>query len=70
MTPNKSNSVDIDVTLDPVVEEVRERGRILTERFNNDPQKLFEQLRYLAQKHPEKIVGQLRIVAVVEAGIP
>ena len=53
----------IDTTLDPVVEEVRERGRLLTQRFINDPKRLFEQLRQLAQQHPEKMVSQLRVVA-------
>jgi hypothetical protein len=27
---------------------------------------LFEQLRQLSEKHPEKMVGQLKVVAVLE----
>ncbi len=64
---SKPDASEIDITFDPVVEEVRERGRILTQRFNNDPKKLFELLRQLSKKHPEKMVGQLKIVAVPKA---
>jgi hypothetical protein len=48
------------------VEEVRERGRLLTQRFNNDPKELFKALYRLADQHPEKMVGQIRVVAVAE----
>lgn len=55
---------EADITLDTIVEEVRERGRKLTQRFDNDPKKLFKELLRLAAQHPEKMVGQIRIVPV------
>ncbi len=66
VTPKANGSVN-DVSLDPVVEEVREQGRLLTQRFNNDPRELFKALYRLADQHPKKMVGQIRVVAMTEA---
>ena len=51
---------------DPVVEEVRERGRQLTTRFDNDVRQIAEYLRqrereYL-QQCPELYVSQIRVL--------
>lgn len=61
---NEASGSGVDPVLDPVVEEVRERGQLLTKRFDHNPKKLFKVLQRLAQEHPEKMVGQLRVVPV------
>ena len=48
--------------IDPVVEEVRERGRAYTKRFNNDIKAIMEDLRKLEKENPEKYVSQLTVV--------
>ena len=47
---------------DPVVEEVRERGRKLTARFGNDVGRLFRYLRRREAEHPERLVDQIKVV--------
>ncbi len=50
--------------LDPVVEETRARGRVLTARFNNDPKKILDYLRKIEKKDPDKskYVSEIKIV--------
>ena len=57
----------IQFPFDPIVEEVRARGQQLTQRFDNDPQKLFEVLDRLARTHPEKMVDQIQVVSSDQA---
>ena len=50
--------------LDPVVEEVRERGRAFTARFDNDPKKILDEIRRLENDDPDKskYVSEIKIV--------
>lgn len=48
--------------VDPVVEEVRERGRRFTARFGNDIHRIMEELRRREREHPERCVHQITIV--------
>jgi hypothetical protein len=48
---------------DPVVEDVRARGRALTARFHNSPDELLGALRRVAATDPHGIVDTLRVVA-------
>ncbi len=48
---------------DPVVEEVRARGRQLTLRYGNDPKKIMAMLRERADAHVDKQVRQIHVVA-------
>ena len=48
---------------DPVVEEVRARGRQLTLRYGNDPKKIMAMLRERADAHADRQVRQIRVVA-------
>jgi hypothetical protein len=50
------------MTEDPVVEEVRARGRALTQRHGNDPAALMCLLRERATAHPQGIVDTISIV--------
>jgi hypothetical protein len=50
------------MTHDPVVEEVRARGRALTARHGNDPEKLLQALTNHVRKHPENLVDTIKIV--------
>lgn len=47
---------------DPVVEEVRARGRVLTERYDNDPRRIMDLLRQYTDEHADQAVDQIRIV--------
>ena len=47
---------------DPVVEEVRTRGRAYTARFNHDVHAIMEDLRKHQREHPELYVSQITIV--------
>ncbi len=46
-------------TLDPIVEEVRARGRALTKRLNDNPHEIFRALYQLEQTHPQKLVANV-----------
>jgi hypothetical protein len=59
-----TKKVEDNFPLNAIVEEVRERGRKLTQRFDNDPKKLFKELVRLAAQHPEKMVGQIRMASL------
>jgi uncharacterized protein YecA (UPF0149 family) len=48
--------------IDPVVEEVRERGRSYTKRFEHDIHAIMEDLRKHQREHPEKYVSQITVV--------
>ena len=50
--------------VDPVVEEVRERGRSFTARFNNDPKKIMEELRRIKESstNQDLYVSEVKIV--------
>ena len=50
------------MTRDPVVEEVRARGRALTTRYANDPKTLLRALAEHARTHPEGVVDTIKIV--------
>jgi hypothetical protein len=52
---------------DPVVEEVRARGRALTARYGNDVGVLLRLLTERAQAHPEDVVDTVRIVRATDA---
>jgi len=47
---------------DPIVEEVRGRGRALTARFGNDPRALLRVLEEQARKHPDTVVDTVTVV--------
>lgn len=47
---------------DPVVEEVRERGRVYTARFGNEIHAIFEDLRRHQHDHPERYVSKVSTV--------
>jgi hypothetical protein len=47
---------------DPVVEEVRARGRALTARYGNDPKSLLRALAERARTHPEGVVDTVKVV--------
>jgi len=47
---------------DPLVEEVRERGRRLTSRYDNDPKRIMEAQRDRFRARPEKFVSQIRVI--------
>ena len=53
---------------DPVVEEVRARGRAVTARYHNNPDELLAALRSLADARPEGVVETLRVVAEPRSG--
>lgn len=57
----------VQLPFDPIVEEVRARGQQLTQRFDHDPQKLFEALDRLVLTHPEKMVDQIQVVSSDQA---
>jgi len=48
---------------DPIVEEVRARGRAVTARYHNSADELLRALRGLAETHPQGVVDTLRVVA-------
>ena len=48
---------------DPVVEEVRARGRQITTRYGNDPKKIMAMLRKRSGAYTDKQVWQVRVVA-------
>jgi hypothetical protein len=47
---------------DPVVEEVRQRGRAYTERFGHNIHAIMEDLRRHQREHPERYVSQITVV--------
>lgn len=47
---------------DPVVEEVRARGRAYTARFGHDIRAIIEDLRKDQALHPERYVSQVTVV--------
>ena len=53
--------------LDPVVEETRARRRALTASFDNDPDKLFAEIRRIEKEDPDKskYVSEIKIVRKV-----
>jgi hypothetical protein len=53
---------------DPIVEEVRARGRAVTARYHNNPDELLGALRSLAETRPQGVVDTLRVVAEQRAG--
>ena len=50
--------------LDPVVEETRARRRTLIASFDNDPDKLFAEIRRIEKEDPDKskYVSEIKIV--------
>jgi hypothetical protein len=48
--------------VDPVVEEVRARGRTYTERFRHDIHAIMEDLRNDQRENPERYVSQITVV--------
>lgn len=48
--------------VDPVVEEVRERGRAYTTRFGHDVRAIMEDLRKHQRENPERYVSQVTVV--------
>jgi len=45
----------------PIVSEVRERARKISERFANDPRKYLEHLKAAQQANPSHLVGQMTV---------
>ena len=62
MERNKKNKYS--EWLDPVVEETRTRRRAFTARFDNDPKKLFDEIKRLEDEDPNKskYVSEIKIV--------
>ena len=60
----KKNKIEHSEWLDPVVEETRTRRRAFTARFNNDPSKLFEEIKRIEDEDPDKskYVSEIKIV--------
>lgn len=54
---------------DPIVEEVRARGRALSERYRHDPRALLQALREQACERPMGVVETIRVVHDADAGI-
>lgn len=52
---------------DPVVEEIRERGRHLTARFDNDPSRIMEYLRSTPDKNGKNINLRKIVIKKFEA---
>lgn len=48
--------------VDPVVEEVRARGRAYTERLGHNTHAIMEDLRRDQREHPERYVSQVTVV--------
>ncbi len=48
---------------DPVVEEVRARGRQLTARHGNDARAVLELLQEEARRHPQGLVDSVAVVS-------
>jgi hypothetical protein len=48
---------------DPIVEEVRARGRAVTMRYHNSADELLRALRSLAEAQPRGVVDTIRVVA-------
>lgn len=46
----------------PIVEEVRERRRILSERYGHDLQKYYEHLRELQLQYASRLVNQITVI--------
>ena len=53
-----------NILLDLVVEETRARRRAFTARFDNDPDKLFAEIRRIEKEDPDKskYVSEIKIV--------
>jgi hypothetical protein len=45
---------------DPLIDEVRQRRRELSARYDNDLQKLYEAIKRRQDEHPEKVVDPPR----------
>jgi len=61
--PNDLNLRGFTMTGDsPIVEEVRERRRILSERYGHDLQKYYEHLRELQSQYASRLVNQLTVI--------
>ncbi len=54
--------------IDPVVEEVRERGRAYTARLASDVHAIFEDLRKYQREHQERSVSQVSVVLQLSQG--
>jgi hypothetical protein len=52
---------------DPVVEEIRERGRHLTARFDNDPRRIMEYLKSTPNKNKKSIILRKKVIKEYEA---
>ena len=59
-----------DETRDPVVEEVRSRGRALTERLGNNVRALMQLVADRARQRPEGVVDAIVVVAESQAAEP
>ena len=46
----------------PIVEEVRERRRQISERYDHDLNKYFEHLREVQQQYRDRLVDQVTVV--------
>ncbi len=51
----------------PIVEEVRKRRREISERFGHDLKAYAEHLKQIEQKHRDRVVSQITIVAAKES---
>lgn len=47
----------------PVVEEIRQRGAIISQRFDNDPRKYLSYLKAAQAQHQNRLVSQITVVA-------
>lgn len=48
--------------IDPLVEEVRERGHAFTSRYDNDPKRIMDALRDYSREHSRNVVNQILVV--------
>ncbi len=55
--------------LDPVVEEVRERGRAATARMGNNLERIIEELLRREAASPARVVSQPRVIAGRKASV-
>lgn len=62
--PNHNSSDPVVDLSDPVIDEIREVRRQISQRFDNDPKKLVEHYMELQERYRERFAVEARNVAV------